>query len=96
MKHGLKIVALPLVLICFACGCVEKKPRVKVGKVISEKLASTEQRLGYDFFDSKNHFRSRAETVYYLIAEDGTMIEVDLKEYAKTKVGQSVQSSDWE
>lgn len=95
MRYGLKIVALPLALLCLACGCEPRKPRVKVGKVISEKLASTEQRLGYDMFDSKNSFRSRAETVYYLIADDGTMIEVDLKKYAKTKVGQSIESSDW-
>ncbi len=96
MKYGLKRLVLSLALICFVCGCDERKPRVKVANVISEKLASTEQRLGYDFFDSKNSFRSRAETVYYLIADDGTMIEVDLKQYAKTKVGQSVESSDWE
>ena len=96
MKYGLRLVVLNVALICLCCGCETRSPRVKIAKVISEKLASTEQRLGYDFFDSKNHFRSRAETVYYLIAEDGTMIEVDLKEYAKTKVGQSVQSSDWE
>lgn len=96
MKHGFGLVVILLASMFLACGCDELKPRVKVGKVISEKLASTEQRLGYDPFDSNNHFRSRAETVYYLIAEDGTMIEVDLKEYAKTKVGQSVQSSDWE
>lgn len=95
MKYALKLVAIPLAFICLFCGCEKPSPRVKAGKVISEKLASTEQRLGFDAFDSKNAFRSRAETVYYLIAEDGTMIKVGLKEYAKVKAGQTIESADW-
>lgn len=34
-------------------------------------------------------------TVYYLIAEDGTMTEVTLQEYARTKIGGVFQSDAW-
>ena len=95
MGNGFRMFVASVDVALLCCGCEKPKPRVKVQKTIVEKLASTEQRLGYDFFDRKNHFRSRAETVYYLIADDGTMIEVDLKMYAKAKVGQSFQSSEW-
>lgn len=77
------------------CGCESPSPRVSVEKTISEKLASTEQRLGFDAFDTNNGLRSRATTVYYLIAEDGTMIEVTLQEYARVKIGQAIQSDAW-
>jgi len=77
------------------CGCEAPPPRVIVEKTISEKLASTEQRLGFDVFDSNNGLRTRASTVYYLIAEDGTMIEVTLQEYARAKIGQAIHSDDW-
>jgi hypothetical protein len=77
------------------CGCEAPSPRAIVEKTISEKLASTEQRLGFDVFDNNNGFRSRASTVYYLIAEDGTMIEVTLREYARVKIGQAIHSADW-
>jgi len=88
---------LALAVLCCAIGCeTANSRRVKVSKVISEKLASTEQRMSFDAFDSKNAWRSRASTVYYLIADDGMMIEVSLKEYAKAKVGQKIESADWE
>ncbi len=75
-----------LIVLMLLCGCDSANSRrVPVSKVISEKLAATEQRA----------IRSRAESVYYLIAEDGTMVEVSLKEYAKSKVGQSFESSQW-
>lgn len=86
-----------LLLLLLLCGCDSANSRrVKVAKVISEKLASTEQRMSFDAFDSKNAWRSRASTVYYLIAEDGTVLEVTLKEYAKARVGNTIESSDWE
>lgn len=87
--------ALMIVLLIF-CGCDSANSRrVATAKVISEKLASTEQRMSFDPFDSKNSFRSRASTVYYLIADDGTMVEVSLQEYAKARVGQSFSSFSW-
>ena len=88
---------LASMLICLwlFCGCESQSSRVSVEKTISEKLASTEQRLGFDAFDTNNGFRSRATTVYYLIAEDGTMIEVTLQEYARVKIGQAIHSDAW-
>ena len=49
--------------------------------------------MSFDWMD-KQSLRSRAETVYYLIAEDGTVAEVKLPIYAKTKIGDEV-SADW-
>jgi hypothetical protein len=88
-----RIVLVALLLV--SAGCEPPRPRPKISKVISEKLVATEQGLTFDFFDDK-HVRSRAESVYYLIAEDGTTLKVSLKEYAKVKVGQSISSSAWE
>ncbi len=85
-----------LIVLMLLCGCDSANSRrVPVSKVISEKLAATEQRMSFDPWDDKNAIRSRAESVYYLIAEDGTMAEVSLKEYAKSKAGQTFESSDW-
>jgi len=87
---------LAIAVLCLSIGCETAEfRRVKVSKVVSEKMASTEQRMSFDAFDSKNEWRSRASTVYYLIADDGMMIEVSLKEYAKAKVGQTIESADW-
>lgn len=91
----LRILAVAVLFLSIGCETANSR-RVKVSKVVSEKLASTEQRMSFDAFDSKNAWRSRASTVYYLIADDGTMIEVSLKEYAKAKVGQTIESADWE
>ena len=86
----LRILAVAVLFLSIGCETANSR------KVVSEKLASTEQRMSFDAFDSKNAWRSRASTVYYLIADDGTMIEVSLKEYAKAKVGQTIESADWE
>lgn len=95
----MKIVPVLFVLLCLLCGCESADQRARtapVAKVIVEKLIATEQRVSWDPLDSKNSVRSRAASVYYLIAEDGAILEVDLKEYARTKVGQSVVSTEWE
>lgn len=83
------------VFLALVIGCEMPDPPPAVSKVVAEKLASTEQRIGFDAFDSNNSVRSRAETVYYLIADDGCLLEVSLKEYARTKVGHSVTSTRW-
>lgn len=91
----LKTMIAYILLVCsLLCGCGESVSQYKIAKTISEKLAATEQRVSFDPWD-ENSIRSRAETVYYLIAEDGTMIEVSLKDYAKAKVGETVESSQW-
>ena len=92
-----KVLAVTIVVLLVAIGVqLSRQSRQPVvTKVVAEKLVATEQRLGIDFFDSNNEIRSRATSVYYLIAEDGTMAEVDRKEFVKVKVGQSFTSSKW-
>lgn len=75
---------------CLCLAMVGCEPDVEPSsKKVTEKLAATEQQLDFDAFDSKNSFRSRATSVYYLISEDGMVCRVSLGEYAKAKVGQS-------
>lgn len=62
-------------------------------KKVVEKISPTEQRMTYDWMD-ENSLRSRAKTIYYLISDDGTVMEVDLSVYAKTKIG-DVVSGKW-
>lgn len=90
-----RLAAISLAAVLLFSGCDSAGNRPPVRKVISEKLTATEQRVSFDPWDNKNSIRSRAESVYYLIAEDGTIAEVSLKEYAKLKVGQSFESSHW-
>ncbi len=84
-----------LIALILLVGCDMPPPQPPVQKVIVENLASTEQRLGVDVFDSKSMVRTRAESVYYLIAEDRTMVKVPLRQYVRTKVGQSFISNEW-
>lgn len=53
-----------------------------------------EQRVGIDLFDNQM-VRSRAKTVYYLIAEDGTVAEVGLTDYTQAKVGTDYTATSW-
>ncbi len=71
-----------------------RSPPVTVTKKIAEKIQSVEQRMTVDFFD-KNAVRGRATTVFYLVADDGSTLEVDMKYYTHTDVGDSVESSQW-
>ena len=84
MKHVLSLLLAVLVI----SGCVREEPKLE-SKLVLKKLASTEQRLSFDMFD-KQTFRTRAQTVYYLIASDGTLARVSMSVYAKTKVGDEV------
>lgn len=88
-------------LLAVLVGCQVSEPGepyvapVPTKKKIVEKLAPVEQRTTFDFFDNQS-IRNRATTVYYLVAEDGTTVEVDMKTYAKVKVGSEYASFDWE
>lgn len=91
-----KTISLALVasLALLAVSCdPASSPTPPPAKKVVEKIAPTEQRMSFDWMD-KQSLRSRAETVYYLIAEDGTVAEVKLPIYAKTKIGDEV-SADW-
>ena len=65
-----------------------------VTKVISSKEAPIENRFSAgDFFFGSGSI-SKSQTVYYFFAEDGTMVEVDLRTYASKKVGDNY-SANW-
>lgn len=88
-------------LLIFAClglsACDEyKMPEAPepVKKKIILKAEPVEQRMGFDFFSNET-FRQRSVTVYYLVAEDGTVAEVGLSDYAKTKIGDEFGSFNW-
>lgn len=90
MKRFMAICAVGILL-----GCADTRPVAPpVTKAITEKIQATEQRMSVDFMDNQA-IRGRATSVYYLVAGDGTMVEVDLKMYARTKVGESIQSAAW-
>jgi hypothetical protein len=38
---------------------------------------------------------TKSETVYYLIAEDGTIVETDIVTWAKVKIGESYTTRYW-
>jgi hypothetical protein len=63
-------------------------------KKILMKEAPVEQRMSFDPF-ANEPLRQKSVTVYYLVAEDGTVVEVGLSDFAKTKVGGEFSSSAW-
>ena len=76
-------------------GCDDSAPRrVPESKRIIMKESPVEQRMGFDVF-ADEPLRQKSVTVYYLIAEDGTVVEVGLSDFAKTNVGDEYSSSAW-
>lgn len=67
---------------------------IPLTKTIIMKEAPVEQRLNFDFF-AQQAIQEKAVTVYYLVAEDGTVVEVGLSDYAVTKVGGTYSSTKW-
>ncbi len=65
-----------------------------IAKVIALKTERVEQKLSFDIFDNQS-IRTRAKTVYYLVAEDGTGVQVRLSEFARAKVGEKWSAQYW-
>lgn len=63
-------------------------------KVIVEKLSPTELEPTLDFLDDQS-VRNRSVTVYYLVAEDRTMVKVDRRTWVRTRTGESFGSNRW-
>ena len=89
----LLVITIAFALMSVSCDPTSPPPPPHPPKKVVEKIAPTEQRMSYDWMDSQS-LRTRASTVYYLIAEDGTVAEVKLPIYAKTKIGDEV-SANW-
>jgi len=74
--------------------CEKGAPPTKQVKKIIMKDAPVEQRMGFDAF-ANEPLRQKSVTVYYLVAEDGTVAEVGLSDYARTNVGDKYASYNW-
>lgn len=85
---------LSLLLLFMGCEPYEPQPvKVKLpppSKKIVEKIQEVSSY--YDSWKSE----IAPVTYYYLVAEDGTLVKVDLHEYARTKVGVKYASDNWE
>lgn len=77
------LAAIIVTAIALLYGYFPDKPTIKT---VVAKEAPMESR--YNWYDD----RFRAQTVHYLIAEDGTILSVDVGTYAITKVGDKVQA----
>jgi hypothetical protein len=104
MKTIIAISVALLLVGCDACDEAMQPPKLRqprqqeqeVSKTIIAKEAPVEQRMGLDVF-AKDPFQTKSATIYYLIAEDGTVVEVGLSDYATAHVGQpySALESKW-
>ena len=84
----MKYTILALILICgLAFG--------DQSKIIIAKENPIENRFSAADFLFGNGSITKSETVYYLVAEDGTVCEVTVSKWAKTKIGDSFLCPLW-
>jgi hypothetical protein len=84
------------VLVCII-GCDSQTsyvPPSPVSKKIIAKEAPVEQRMGIDLFADRP-LRQKSVTIHYLVAEDGSVVEVGLSDYAATEIGSNYSSTAW-
>lgn len=91
-----------LISICIAStlltSCEESEqttPERASGKKIIQKESPVEQRMGFDFF-ADEPLRQKTVTIYYLVAEDGTVAEVGLSDFVRTKIGDTYVADSWQ
>jgi hypothetical protein len=96
MKNHAVVFLLLLAVALFFSGCdaLEYTPPTPEVKTILMKEAVVEQRMGFDVFANET-LRQKTVTVYYLVAEDGTVTEVGLSDYATAKIGGQFASASW-
>jgi hypothetical protein len=68
--------------------------RGEVTKTVVMKASPTEQRRGFDLL-SRSPLQERPVTVYYLVAGDGTAVEVPLGVFAAVEPGDEFASDRW-
>lgn len=89
---------LVLIVGCAVLGCGSPGPRPEPtpppSKTVKLKHQAVEQRLSFDPFDDQS-VRQRATTVYYFVADDGSVVEVDAHTFLTTDAGQSFASPYW-
>ena len=50
--------------------------------------------MGIDLFADRP-LRQKSVTIHYLVAEDGSVVEVGLSDYAATEIGSNYSSTAW-
>ncbi len=96
MKLNIKITSIIFALATLMTGCEAyvDQSAPKITKKIIAKEAPVEQRMGCDFF-ADEPLRQKSVTIHYLIAEDGSVVEVGVSEYAIAQVGSNYTASAW-
>ena len=89
-------IAVLIAFLVAGCNAQHEEPSPLVVKKLIAKESAIEKRLSVDFF-AKESVKNRATTVYYLVAEDGDVIEVGLSEYSTAKIGSTyaAESHQW-
>lgn len=92
--------ALILIAACLALSACHSEPLESspppspTVKIVAAKVSPVEQRRHFDWL-SKDPWRERSVTVYYLVAKDGMVVEVGLTDFTKTNIGDSFASFNW-
>jgi hypothetical protein len=88
--------ALALAASLLLIGCeLPPPPPPPPAKVVVLKKEVVESRISAWDTMTKKGVTTKSQTVYYLIASDGTVCEVGLSEFVVTKEG-STKSCEWE
>jgi hypothetical protein len=77
-------------------GCDLPPPMPDESKVIIDKTSPNENRFSGTEFIFQGTVVTKTQTVYYLIAEDGTVCEVGLTKYHQSNIGDTVACAMWE
>lgn len=72
----------------------ESKPPPPSKRVIAKESPVENRFSAWDTF-TRGGIHTKTETVYYLIAEDGTAVEVEMGEWVRVKIGDSYSTSGW-
>jgi hypothetical protein len=94
-----KIFALAILAVAGLTACDApniQPPAPPPTKKIVDKISSVESRFSGAAFVFSKGSSFRPTTVYYLVAEDGSVCEVGLTQYAQTKVGTVSACPCWE
>lgn len=91
---------LCIVLIFATIGCERRSPsQSNSGNIATKKIVAKENPIENRVSGVEILFGSgsitKSETIYYLIADDGTSVQTDMGTWTKFKIGDSLTSSAW-
>jgi hypothetical protein len=93
IRHPMRTLTVILAILTASCDSTQLK-KTPISKKIIAKESPVEQRMAFDMF-SKESLRQRSTTIYYLVADDGSVAEVGLSDYASTQIGSSYATTQW-